>query len=458
MPGNSDNSIEVYTFEISSGSLSRVTNAPITADGFEGSRRDVEVVTSLSDDGSIIAFNFPRIISGAVVNADFVNNSEIYVTGTAPRPSSGTLTILNGASFGHEPATTEAVAPDSVAVARGGALAFRSEQSQPTAGVYPTTVAGTTVTVNGRSAQIFFVSPTQVNFHVPAATELGIAEVVVTNSDGFQSRGTISVLTGAPGVFTRSGDGLGEGVILDANTLMPGPFDPTSGNLRLIIFATGTRRAATVSVTAGSRALTVESRMENPEMPGMDEIHVLVPADLRGVGKVDLIVTADGRDSNPVIVEFIGDARRDVLINEFLADPAASDTDPTVGDANRDGVRSASQDEFIELVNTTTNDIDISGYRIFTRGTGSDVQRHVFPCGHSAADRAVQSLSSVAVIQTSIQTIPHSVARRWSRLRRVVSHSVTPRVQSLCRIRLGRSSISWLTAVRPASKPTMINR
>jgi len=381
MPGNSDNSIEVYTFEISSGSLSRVTNAPITADGFDGSRRDVEVVTSLSDDGSVIAFNFPRILSGAVANADFVNNSEIYVTGTAPRPSSGTLTILNGASFGHEPATTEAVAPDSVAVARGGALAFRSEQSQPTAGVYPTTVAGTTVTVNGRSAQIFFVSPTQVNFHVPAATELGTAEVIVTNSDGFQSRGTISVLTGAPGVFTRSGDGLGEGVILDANTLMPGPFDPTSGNLRLIVFATGTRRAATVSVTAGSRALTVEARMENPEMPGMDEIHVLVPADLRGVGKVDLIVNADGRDSNPVIVEFSGDARRDVLINEFLADPPANNTDPTVGDANRDGERSASQDEFIELVNTTVNDINISGYRIFTRGTGSDVQRHVFPSG-----------------------------------------------------------------------------
>jgi len=381
MPGNSDNSIELYSFDLPSGTMSRVTNAPVTADGFDGSRREVEIISSLNDDGSVIAFNFPRILSGAVANADFVNNSEIYVTGTAPRPTSGTLTVLNGASFGHEPATTEAVAPDSVAVARGGALAFRSEQSQPTAGVYPTTVAGTTVTVNGRSAQIFFVSPSQVNFHVPPATELGTAEVVVTNSDGFQSRGTVPVLNGAPGVFTKSGDGLGEGVILDANTLMPGPFDPTGGNLRLIVFATGTRRATTVTVTAGSRALTVESIAQNPEMPGMDEIHVLVPADLRGVGKVELIVTADGRDSNPVIVEFIGDARRDVLINEFLADPAASTTDPTVGDANRDGVRSASQDEFVELVNTTVNDIDISGYRIFSRGTGADVQRHVFAAG-----------------------------------------------------------------------------
>ncbi len=381
MPGNSDNSIELYTYEISSDTFSRVTSAPVTADGFDGSRREIEVVSSLSDDGAVVAFNFPRVLSDPVANADFANNTEIYVTGTAPRPAFGQLTVFNGASFANEPATTEAVAPDSIAVARGGALAFRSEQSQPTNGVFPTSVGGTTVTVNGRSAQIFFVSPTQVNFHVPAATELGTAEVIVTNSDGFQSRGGISVLSGAPGVFTKSGDGLGDGVILDADTLMPGPFDPTSGNLRLMVFATGARRAASASVTAGGRALTFESLILNPDMPGMDEIHVLVPADLRGVGKVSLIVTADGRDSNSVSVEFTGVARRDVLINEFLADPGASETDPTVGDANHDGVRSASEDEFVELVNTTVNDIDISGYRIFSRSTGADVQRHVFLAG-----------------------------------------------------------------------------
>lgn len=372
---NSDGSVELYTYDIPSSTFGRVTNAT-------SSSATADVLSSLSDDGSVIAFNFPRILSGALANNDFANNSEIYVTGTPARPSFGSLTILNGASFGHEPSSTNAVAPNSIAVAQGNNLANTTQQTQRQPdGSFPTNVGGTTVTVNGRPAQIFFVSPSQVNFHVPAATELGTAEVIVTNPDGFQSKGTVTTLRAAPGIFTYSGDGLGEGVILNADTLQPGPFDPTSGNLRLIIFSTGVRNGTTVSVTAGGRALTLESIVQTSNMPGMDEIHVLVPADLRGAGKVDLVVRVDGRDSNPVTVEFTGVANRDVLINEFLADPAQSDSDPTVGDANRDGTRDASQDEFIELVNTTTHDIDISGYKIFTRGTGSDTLRHTFAAG-----------------------------------------------------------------------------
>jgi uncharacterized protein (TIGR03437 family) len=372
---NSDGSVELYTYDIPSSTFGRVTDAA-------SSSATADVVSSLSDDGSVIAFNFPRVLSGAVTNDDFANNSEIYVTGTPARPPFGTLTVLNGASFGHEPSSTKAVAPDSIAVALGNNLANTTQQTQrQTDGSFPTNVNGTTVTVNGRAAQIFFVSPTQINFHVLAATEIGTAEVVVTNPDGFPSKGSVATLRAAPGVFTFSGDGLGEGVILNADTLERGPFDPSGGNLRLIIFSTGVRNAAAVSVAAGGRALTVESVAKTPNMPGMDEIHVLVPADLRGAGKIDLLIRADGRDSNPVTVEFTGVANRDVLINEFLADPPQSDTDLTVGDANRDGARDASQDEFVELVNITTHDIDISGYKIFTRGTGSDVLRHTFAAG-----------------------------------------------------------------------------
>ena len=372
--GNTDGSVDLYSYDIPSGTFGRVTSGPSTA--------TAEVVSSLNDDGSVIAFNFPRVLSGSVSQDIFQNDSEIYITGTPPRPTSGTLTILNFASFGHEPSSTKAVAPDSIAVALGGALAFRTEQAQRQPdGSFPFIVAGTTVTVNGLPARIFFVSPTEVHFHVPVATVLGTAEVVVTNSDGFQSRGNVTVLNAAPGVFTTSGDGVGDGMILDADTLRPGPFDPSSGNLRLIIFSTGVRNGTSVSVTAASRALTVESIIRSSDMPGLDEIHVLVPADLRGVGRVDLVVRADGRDSNPVTVEFSGVANRDVLINEFLADPPGTKVTDLSGDANRDGERDAAEDEFIELVNTTAHDINISGYKIFTRGTGSDMLRHTFAAG-----------------------------------------------------------------------------
>ncbi|MDQ5844333.1 MAG: lamin tail domain-containing protein, partial [Acidobacteriota bacterium] len=373
---NADGSVELYTYEIPSSTFGRVTNTT-------SNDATADVLSSMNDDGTVIAFNFPRALTG-VSNEAIANNSEIYVTGTPLRPDFGTLNIVNGASFGHEPATTEAVAPDSVAVAFGTRLANTTQQSQKLPnGTFPTTVGGTTVTVNGQPAQIFFVSPTQVNFLVPPETELGFAEVVVTNPDGFPSRGRVAGLRAAPGIFTYTGDGLGDGVILDANTLQPGPFDPTSGTLRLIIFSTGVRNALQFSVTAGGRALTLESVVRSPDMPGFDEVHVLVPADLRGSGPVDVVIRADTRDSNPVEVTFVGDSSRDIVINEFLSDPPGSGTTDLQGDANHDGTRDTGDDEFVELVNSTTHDINVSGYQLLTRGGAgtSDVVRFTFPSG-----------------------------------------------------------------------------
>ncbi|HYE65649.1 MAG TPA: Ig-like domain-containing protein, partial [Pyrinomonadaceae bacterium] len=377
--GNSDNSVELYTLDIPAGRLTRVTSAPSAA--------TADVVSSLNDDGTLIAFNFPRVLSGPVSSSDLANNSEIYIKTLAERPSfSSDLRVLNGASFGNEPAATQAVAPESIAVAFGSVLAFTSEQAQRLSdGTFPRILGGTTLTVNGRPAQIFYVSPAQVNFLFPAETETGTASVVVTNSEGFQTRGMITVLRGAPGVFTYTGDGRGEGLILDADTLLAGPFDPTSGLRRLIIFATGVRRAASSQtfVTIGGRIVTVESIIASPSLQGLDEIHVLLPADLRGAGTVDLVVRAEGRESNHTSVMITGDARRDIVINEILADPPGSAPADLIGDANQDGTRDSSQDEFIEMVNSTARDLDIGGYQILTRGGSgtSDVTRHTFAPG-----------------------------------------------------------------------------
>lgn len=371
-PANSDGGVELYVFDIPTAQMSKITNAPSSA--------TADVVSSLNDDGSVVAFNFPRVLSGAVVNSELANDSEIYMTGTPARPPFGSITVLNGASLGKEPSTTKAVAPDSIAVAIGGALANSTQQSQKLPnGTFPTNVGGTTVTVNGRATQIFFVSPGQVNFLVPPQTEIGTAEVVITNSENFTSRGTVPTLRPAPGVFTKSGDGTGPGVILNSDTLAEGPFDPTDGKLRLTIFATGARNASQTSVGIGGRVVNAESVMASPDMPGLDEVHVLVPRDLRGAGTVDLFVQSDGRASNPVSVTFAGDSARDILINEALADPP----DGIAGDANHDGVRDSGDDEFVELVNTTTHDLDISGYQLLSRSssTTTDTLRHTFAAG-----------------------------------------------------------------------------
>jgi uncharacterized protein (TIGR03437 family) len=372
--GNSDSSVELYTYDLPTGKFARVTNAPSSA--------TAEVISSLNDDGSLVAFNFPRVLSGAVSNSSLANNSEIYVAATEVRPPFGTnLSILNGASFGHEPATFEAVAPDSIAVATGDVLAFATAQAQPLPNAtFPLMLAGTTVTVNNRPAQIFSVSPTRVSFHVPPETETTFAQVVVTNTEGFQTRGTVRVLNAAPGIFTSSGDGTGAGVIIDALTGQPSPFDPTNGSRSLIVYATGARRLPRqIFVTIAGRQVTFESLEASTQIPGLDLIHVELPRDLRGAGVVGMTVRAGRRESNVATLSVSGETAREIYLNEALADPP----DGMAGDANHDGVRSGSDDEFVELVNAQDDGVNISGWTVRTHSVSStsETTRHVFAQG-----------------------------------------------------------------------------
>ena len=110
--GNSDASVELYLYDLPTDTFTRVTDAP--------SQATAEVVASLDDDGSLVAFNFPRVLSGAVAFPEFANNSEIYTTALPPRtPSAGDLQIVNAASMGREPSADKPFAPGQLAIARG---------------------------------------------------------------------------------------------------------------------------------------------------------------------------------------------------------------------------------------------------------------------------------------------------------------------------------------------------
>ena len=75
----------------------------------------------------------------------------------------------------------------------------------------------------------------------------------------------------------------------------------------------------------------------------------------------------------------ITDNENPLVINEVLADPAPG----AAGDANGDGTRSATEDEFVEIYNTSaSNTVDLSGYEYEDIGVGI---RHVFPPGTTVA-------------------------------------------------------------------------
>lgn len=68
---------------------------------------------------------------------------------------------------------------------------------------------------------------------------------------------------------------------------------------------------------------------------------------------------------------FVPQAQAFVVINEFLADPAAG----LAGDANKDGVRSASNDEFVEILNYGSSPVDLTGWSL----SDASATRHIFP-------------------------------------------------------------------------------
>src|SRR5688500_5227364 len=90
----SDGGVELYLYDIPTGETLQITNAPASA--------TAEVVSSLNFDGSLVAFSFPRVLSGPA-EEDLRNNSEIYLASLAPRPQFGVANVLNAAAVGKEP-------------------------------------------------------------------------------------------------------------------------------------------------------------------------------------------------------------------------------------------------------------------------------------------------------------------------------------------------------------------
>jgi len=347
----SDGGVKLYLYDIPSGQVQQITNAPSNA--------TAEVVASLNFDGSLVAFSFSRVLSGPATD-EFENNSEIYLASLAPRPESGVGTVLNAAALGNESVQPARIALGSIATLRGAAL------------------TGASVKVNGLSAQTLFTTPQEVVFVVPDELAEGPAEFVATNADGFVTKAEATIGRTAPGVFAVSGDGEGEAIVLDSETFVAAPFDPTNGHLRLSIFATGVAHAQNVTATLNGQPVKVETVARNT-FSGLDEIHVLIPTELRGAGKTTLTIAADGVQANATTVTLGGSPLRDIVINELLADPP----DGLNGDANHDGVRDTSADEFVELVNSTTHDIDLSGYQLQSRSltATNDTLRHRFAQG-----------------------------------------------------------------------------
>jgi uncharacterized protein (TIGR03437 family) len=218
------------------------------------------------------------------------------------------LAIVSAASY------KAPIAPGSIAAAFGRRLAV--VDAAATSLPLPTRLAETTVTINGRPGQLFYVGDDepqgygQVNFFIPEETEPGLAEVVITSGDGTRSTGWVQVSRLAPGLFTANASGNGEAAALatpDGVRYFLPPFEViVDGKPNyLVLFGTGLRSntdLSRVQVIIDDIAAQVTYAGPHGLLVGLDQINVIIPPQLRGRGLVNLQLVVDGVAANPVQV------------------------------------------------------------------------------------------------------------------------------------------------------------
>jgi len=211
------------------------------------------------------------------------------------------------------------MAQDSIVAAFGSGLA--STTAQPPA--LTTNLGGVTVTVvdsagSSRLADLFYVSPAQVNYAMPAGTAAGTAQITIANGP---SSVTVSqnIVPVVPGLFAVNGIAAAQvetfqGSTMTASSLAfqvsasgaitPQPINVTAGQVYLLMYGTGIRHASSVTLNVGSQTgLPVAYYGTQGYFVGEDQINVLLPASLAGAGLVNLTLSADGQTSNPVQIQ-----------------------------------------------------------------------------------------------------------------------------------------------------------
>jgi uncharacterized protein (TIGR03437 family) len=213
------------------------------------------------------------------------------------------------------------VAPGSMASMYGTNLGFLT-RSTPSVNL-PTTLGGVTATVTdsakvARTAPLIYVSPSQVNFLVPAGTAAGPATVTLGGATG----GTVQVAPVAPGLFALGGTSVAaataERYSLEGADLGPvSVFDCSSGtckvapiamdgqsNVFLTLYGTGIRGESNLAnITAaigGISGVPVQYAGAQGQFQGFDQVNIQLPAQLKGAGTVNLTLTVDGQASNAV--------------------------------------------------------------------------------------------------------------------------------------------------------------
>jgi uncharacterized protein (TIGR03437 family) len=308
------------------GSAWRALGASTGSTG-NGVDAQVQAILALGSD-VYVGGNFQKAYNGAGSSVDtprigrFNGASWSDVIGPSGPPLNN-FACASAASYGNT-----RFASEQIVAAFGAGLATGTQVA--TSVPLPTSLAGTTVRVRDsagteRLAPLFFVSPSQINYLIPAGTANGNAAITVNAGDGSLFGAALFVQTVAPGLFSANADGQGvaAAVLLrikpnliqifepvaqfNASTgkFVAAPIDlgPPTDHVFLILFGTGLRkRTALTNVFAAIGGTAVETTFVGAQgsLVGVDQVNLSIPRTLVGRGEVDVALIVDGVFANAV--------------------------------------------------------------------------------------------------------------------------------------------------------------
>ncbi|NQW40890.1 MAG: lamin tail domain-containing protein [Cryomorphaceae bacterium] len=130
--------------------------------------------------------------------------------------------------------------------------------------------------------------------------------------------------------------------------------------------------ATTVLIPAGSLTASVTvTAIDDSEVEGSEFVEVRISNPVNAIADINSVASFTIDDDDQ--------AGPSIVLNEVLYDPSNS---ALLGDANGDGVYVQDEDEFIELLNTGSQPLDVSGWKVYDASAlSSAMPRHVFPAG-----------------------------------------------------------------------------
>ncbi len=219
-----------------------------------------------------------------------------------------------------------ALAPESLVSVFGVELSEQTEAA--TTQPLPTFLGGVQVTIQGpvgfAVAPLLYVSPTQVNFVMPAQFQLGEVTIRVQTVKSFGTAAIVKFQTVrvSPALFTAnaSGNGAPAGAIVtisggtrrdesaglcSASGCVPREIDLNAADeVYLELYGTGLRNhEQPVTATIGGEAIPVTYAGKQNDFAGLDQINVRIPKTFSKHGELELVLTADGKASNAVRVK-----------------------------------------------------------------------------------------------------------------------------------------------------------